>query len=223
MSANKVQRMRRRMLTHHLPFLLLSAVGFAALYFTRPYTDVVARASFATAYPALVFLAWTLLIGPWNVLRGRRNPVSTDLRRDVGWWAGGLCLAHSVIGQCVHLRGKPWLYYLEQKRGHLVLRRDVFGFSNYTGLAAALVVIVLLATSNDYFLRRLGTPGWKSLQRWNYAAFVLTAAHALGYQWNQKGSLDFHVTLYVCIALTVVVQTAGFARRKMAKADAVRV
>ncbi len=52
------------------------------LYVTRPYKDVITKISFATAYPALVFLAVTLLIGPWNVLREKRNPLSGDLRRD---------------------------------------------------------------------------------------------------------------------------------------------
>ncbi len=96
---------------------------------------------------------------------------------DVGWvWAGGLSVLHSAIGQCVHLRGRPWLYYIYDPKQHrgFALRRDVFGFSNDTGLLAALVVIALLATSNDYFLcRRWAGRGWKRLQRWNYAAFAL--------------------------------------------------
>jgi sulfoxide reductase heme-binding subunit YedZ len=99
-------------LRHYLPLLLLSFVSVAVLYSTRPYTDVLSRASFATAYPAMVLLAATLLIGPWNWLRKKPNPVSSDLRRDLGIWAGFLALLHTAVGQCVHLRGRPWLYYV---------------------------------------------------------------------------------------------------------------
>jgi sulfoxide reductase heme-binding subunit YedZ len=158
------------------------------------------------------------LIGPWNVLLRRRNPVSSDLRRDVGIWAGVFCLLHSVIGQCVHLRGRPWLYYVydgkRELRHSVPLRHDLFGFSNDTGLLSALVVIVLLATSNDYALRKLGTPEWKQLQRWNYAAFALGAAHTIGYQWSQKQNLPFHVIAWICIALTAGMQTVGWWKRR---------
>ena len=59
-------------------------------------------------------------------------------------------------------------------RKHLVLlRHDLFGFADYTGLSSALVLVPLLATSSDYVLRAMGTPCWKQLQRWNYSAFVL--------------------------------------------------
>ena len=216
MSPVQGQRIQYRLLAHHLPFLLLSGAGFVALYYTRPYRDVIARSSFATAYPALVFLTASLLIGPWNVLRRKRNSVSSDLRRDVGIWAGALSVAHSVIGQNVHLRGRPWLYYIYDPKQHhsIALRHDLFGFSNDTGLLSALVVIALLATSNDFALRRLGTPQWKQLQRWNYAAFVLAAAHTIGYQLPQKQNVSFHVTAFLCIAITLAMQTAGFLRRK---------
>jgi len=95
---------------HHLPLCLLSLASAAALYVTRPYKDVITKLSFATAYPALILLAATLLIGPWNTLRKERMPVSSDLRRYIGIWAGIVGLLHAIIGQCVHLRGRPWLY-----------------------------------------------------------------------------------------------------------------
>jgi len=209
------QGLGRRFLVHHLPLLLASALSVSALYVTRPYRDVWARASFATAYPALVLLAISLLIGPWNVLRKRGNPVSIDLRRDIGIWAGMLSVVHSVIGQNVHLRGRPWLYYVYESRLHhtFPVRHDLFGFANYTGAASALLLMVVLATSNDYSLRALGTPRWKQLQRWNYAAFALAAAHSIGYQLPQKQGFSFHLTVTICIAITLLLQTMGYVRR----------
>lgn len=211
----KQSRTKKRLVRHHLPLLALSSVSVALLYFTRPYRDVITRASFATAYPALGLLAATLAIGPWNVLRKRRNPKSSDLRRDLGIWAGILGLTHSVIGQTVHLRGRPWLYYVyeHRERHTIALRHDLFGFSNYTGAISALLILALLTTSNDYSLRALGTPRWKQLQRWNYAGFALAAAHTIAYQSSEKQSVLFISSVILSLAIILSLQIAGYMRR----------
>src|ERR1700709_1246365 len=112
------KRLRRRFILHHVPLCAFALLSIVGLYCMRPYRDVLSRASFATAYPALVLLSATLLTGPWNVLRQQRNPVSSDLRRDIGIWAGILGAVHSVVGQNVHLRGRPWLYYIYANKDH---------------------------------------------------------------------------------------------------------
>jgi sulfoxide reductase heme-binding subunit YedZ len=207
-------RLRKRLIRHHLSLLILSSSGAAALYFTRPYPDVLTRLSFSTAYPAMILLGFTLLTGPWNLLRRRGNPVSSDLRRDVGIWAGILGIAHTAVGQCVHLRGRPWHYYVYGAQDHhRGLRHDLFGFANYTGAIAVVLLALLLATSNDYSLRRFGTTGWKRLQRWNYALFALAAAHAIGYLVIEKQKISFDTAIAVCIMLTVIMQISGFAMR----------
>jgi sulfoxide reductase heme-binding subunit YedZ len=121
----------------------------------------------------------------------------------------------------MHLRGRPWLYYIYGANEHRTfpLRHDLFGFSNYTGAVSVLVIIALLAMSNDFSLRALGTPRWKQLQRWNYVAFALAAAHTIGYQVPQKGNSAFHWTAGICIAITLAMQTAGFMRRRAATAQ----
>jgi methionine sulfoxide reductase heme-binding subunit len=195
-----------------VPLCLLSLTCTVALYVTRTYNDVITRLSFATAYPALILLAATLLIGPWNTLRKQRMPVSSDLRRDIGIWAGFMGLVHAVIGQNVHLRGRPWRYdmYEHRKHGPTGLRHDLFGFNNFTGLIATVVLIVLFATSNDWYLRRLGSRKWKTIQRWNYACFALTGAHTLGYQIMEKQKAPFLVTSALCLFLTLILQAFGF-------------
>jgi sulfoxide reductase heme-binding subunit YedZ len=77
----------------------------------------------------------------------------------------------------------------------------------------------LLATSNDYSLRRLGTPRWKQLQRWNYFGFALAAAHAIGYQLIEKQRASFVVVVAACILITVCLQTAGYLKRRAALAS----
>jgi len=209
-------RMQRRILWHHLPFGALSAFAIWVLYITRPYPDVITRLSFATAWPGLVLLAVTLVIGPWRTLRGKAPVLSSDLRRDIGIWAGIVGVAHAIIGNCVHLRGRPWLYYVYEKmREHVIpIRHDMFGFANFTGLFAALILLALLVTSNDASLRKLGLPGWKSLQRWNYACFGLTVCHTFGYLIGIE-SLEAAaiITASLCVAITTWLQWEGWRAR----------
>jgi sulfoxide reductase heme-binding subunit YedZ len=212
-------RMKDRLWRHHLPLALLSAAAIWFLYVTRPYPDVITRLSFATAWPGLVLLTMTLLIGPWRVLHGKAPVLSQDLRRDIGIWGGTLGVLHAVIGNCEHLRGRPWLYYVYEKaQEHLVpIRHDLFGFSNFTGLFAGLILLALLATSNDASLRKLGNPQWKSLQRWNYACFGLTALHTFGYligiQSLKWGAI---VTAILCVTLALWLQVLGYRLRQRA-------
>lgn len=217
----KSHRLGRRLLLHHLPLFVLSSGAVAWLWFTRPYHDVWMKGSFSTAYPALILLLATLIIGPLNILLRRRNPISIDLRRDLGIWAGILALVHTAIGQNVHLRGRPWLYYVYEHRSrHLLpIRHDIFGLANYSGAFCTLVVILLLASSNDYSLRRIGTLPWKKLQRWNYAAFVLLAIHALAYEKGiETQKLAFVATTIAGLLITLILQLCGLALRRSAAA-----
>lgn len=211
-------RLSRRLVRHHLPLGLVTLVSAVVLYITRSYPDVITRLSFASAYPALVLLGATLVIGPLKMLTGDRLAISFDIRRDVGIWAGITGIFHAVIGQCVHLRGRPWLYYIYenwQRKHFLPIRHDLFGLANYTGIVAVVVLIILLATSNDAMLRKLGTPGWKQLQRWNYVCFALTAVHTLTYQTGiETARFSLVGTALVTIVITLWFQLVGYNRRR---------
>jgi sulfoxide reductase heme-binding subunit YedZ len=158
----------------------------AADYTLIPSPDVHHKLSMASAYSALAFFVVSLCLGQWSVLRSRPNPVSFDLRRDIGSSAAGLiALFHAGVGLTVHLRGRMWMYFL--KRLHpLTLQTTRLGFSNYTGLATAMVLLLLLLISNDISLRKLGIKRWKALQRFSYLAFALTMAHGAAYQLVEK-------------------------------------
>lgn len=209
-------RLRRRLYQHHASILIASTVSIYLLFITRPYTDMLSKLSFATAYPALVLLVVTLLIGPWNTVAAKRVPVSSDLRRDFGIWAGILGLFHAAIGQNVHLRGRPWLYYVYEhhRNGPSGVRHDLFGIANLTGLIATVILLLLFVTSNDYSLRALGTPRWKQIQRWNYVCFGLTGIHAIGYQTIEKQQMGFVIAASGCLSLTLILQCTGFYLRR---------
>lgn len=184
------------------------SITFLAYAATAP-PDVRHRLSMATAYSGLIFLAASLWLGPWNVLRRRPNPTSFDLRRDVGIWTGILAILHTAIGLTVHLRGRMWMYFFKALHP-LHLQNTQFGFANFTGLAAALLFLMLLAISNDLSLRALKANRWKSLQRWTYVAFVLTAAHGIAYQLTEKRHAPWVLVFALVIAAVAAGQILGF-------------
>ena len=150
-----IQRSKRHFI------LAAAAVAIVALaYAATPPPDVRHRLSMATAYAGLVFLAVSLWLGPWNVLRQRPNFTSFDFRRDVGIWTGILAIVHTAIGLTVHLRGRMWMYFFKGLHP-LKLQNTQFGFANFTGLGAALLFLMLLAISNDLSLRTLKARRWK--------------------------------------------------------------
>lgn len=190
---------------------MLTTLAITALFWElfAARKDVISRLSIATAYPALLLTTAALLLGPWNVLRGHDNPVSFDLRRDLGIWAGIMALVHTGIGLNVHLRGRPWLYFVDQ---HNRVRHDLFGFGNDTGLIGAFLFLLLLAISNDLSLRRLGTRKWKSLRRWTYLAVALTLMHAVAYQLIEEREAAYKSVLWGVIAVVAAFQVAGWWR-----------
>ncbi len=195
----------------HLALAALAAVITGVVYLLTPPPDVRHRLSMGTAYAALAFVAGSLWLGPWNVLRRRPNPVSFDLRRDIGIWAGALAIVHTGVGLTVHLRGRMWMYFV--KRFHpLRIQNNQFGLANYTGLIAALLFLMLLIISNDLSLRKLGTNRWKGLQRYAYVAAGLSVVHGILFQLVEKRHLGWLVVFYLLIAMVLGIQMAGFFR-----------
>jgi methionine sulfoxide reductase heme-binding subunit len=194
-----IERSRR-----HIVLGILAAIITMCVYFATPPPDIRHRFSMGTAYASLAFFAVSLWLGPWNVLRRRSNPVSFDLRRDIGIWTGILALLHTAVGLTVHLRGRMWMYFF--KHLHPIrLQNTQFGFANYVGLGSAVLFIALLAISNDLSLRNLGVHRWKSVQRWTYGAFGLTVAHGIAYQLVEKRPLPWVLAfLFVVISVTAI-------------------
>jgi sulfoxide reductase heme-binding subunit YedZ len=206
----------RRLVRHYLVLALASGAMMLAVSFTVPSQDFLFRSSMATAYAGLALLGATLITGPWNVLRLRRNPVSSDLRRDMGICGAVLSLAHVVIGLQVHSRGAMIHYFLRPPdEGHASwgLRFDRFGLANYTGLGAALLIVLLAALSNDWSLRSLGGRRWKALQRNNYALFALVVIHGVAYQVLETRETPYPALFAAMVAVVLAIQWAGYRRR----------
>lgn len=203
-------RPTRRRLVRHLALAASVAAGGAVVVLLLDSEDWIFLLSMASAYTSLGLLGVTLLLGPWNVLSDRPNPVSTHLRRDIGIWAAILALLHVGLGLQVHFKGSMELYFLfPPGRGLIPLRYDAFGIVNWLGLVAGVIALVLLSISNDLALRKLGTRRWKTVQRWNYGLVGLVVIHAAGYQLIEDRAAPWMAAVLAVAVVVVVLQTMG--------------
>lgn len=203
---------------HHAILLISAGALLFILVKSIPGDDLMYLWSMGTGYVSIILLAATLLIGPLNIYTKRLNPVSTDLRRDMGIWCGLTGLAHLVIGIQVHM-GNIWLYFFKAVQGDdsYKLRSDLFGFSNYTGLIAGLILLVLLVLSNDISLKWLRSKQWKSIQRWNYFLFALVLVHGIMYQIIEKRIVVIIFLFSVIMLLPLIGQSIGFTMNRKNK------
>lgn len=198
---------RHRLLFHHLPLALVSAVLFAMFLGLTPFTtneghgdifsgvfpqqrdggapadpatgrSLLSQFTVASGYLAVVFLTITLLIGTANLLLRKRNPISSYLTRDVGIWVVLATVAHVIPGLLVHSPASGFFAYFIADGRPLT---NSFGLGNWTGLAALVIVVGLLAISTDRSLRELKAKRWKELQRLNYILFGLVVLHIFFY------------------------------------------
>jgi sulfoxide reductase heme-binding subunit YedZ len=200
--------LRRRVLLHHVPLALASAVTLVVLTALQPSHGgfSIARLTSPTGDVALVLLGVTLLIGPANLLFRRRNPVNSYLRRDVGAWTAIYSVAHVIVALQGHDGALAFVDYFVVDGRPLTTS---FGLGNWTGLAATVIVVLLLVISTDRYLRELKAKTWKNLQRLNYTLFALVTAHALFYGALRRLTSPFTLILVFTVTAVLVGQTIG--------------
>src|SRR5919106_6069773 len=160
----------------------------------------------ATGYVATGLLALTLLVGPGYLLLRRRNPISTYLARDAGTWAAGASIVHVIFGFEAHASVTNPLPMFVQDGSPLTTS---FGLGNWTGLAATVILVALLATSSDFALRKLKARRWKRIQRLNYALFALVIAHAFYYGAVLRTDSPYPMLLLLSVIAVLVGQAVG--------------
>jgi sulfoxide reductase heme-binding subunit YedZ len=194
------------------------------LSFELPDRFSMSQMTIATGYVATALLGLTLLIGPANLLLRRRNPVSTYLARDTGTWAAIFSIVHVILGLQLHGRGGAFgfLNYFVARNGSVLT--NSFGLGNWTGLAALVIVVGLLALSTDRTLRELKAKRWKNLQRLNYALFALAVLHAFFYGALLRMTSPFTLVLIGTVVAIFVGQLAGIwlFRRRLSRTAASR-
>jgi methionine sulfoxide reductase heme-binding subunit len=210
---SKLSYWERRLARHALLGLASLSVG-ALIWAVSSHRSRVEGISFATAYAGLAMLAVALVLGPLNLMRQRPNPVSTDLRRDVGLWAGLWGVVHTIAGLQVHMGGDLRRYFFPGANGSPVSRStETFVTANYLGLIAAFLLIVLMLLSNDVALKTLGVATWKWLQRSSYVVLALVVIHGALYQLLEKRRVGFVLAFLVVTGFAVLVQAAGVRAR----------
>jgi len=198
----------KRLVTY-VVLALLSAAGCYLTFLLEPEFNIAQILTVGLGYVALIFTVATLLIGPLNLLRQRRNPVNINLRRDTGIWAAITGVLHVWFGFQVHLGGEIVRYFFEVvDHGYRPLL-NLFGLSNYVGAAATLVLVTLLTLSNDLTLRWLKGGWWKWLQRLNYILILLVVAHTFGYQVVVERALILPLATVGLVVLVLAAQATG--------------
>ncbi|VAW52944.1 hypothetical protein MNBD_GAMMA05-1884 [hydrothermal vent metagenome] len=200
----------------HFTLAGITGTGIAIFSLILDTDSTIFMLSMATAYIGTLLIALTLVLGPLNILRGKNNPTSSYLRRDIGIWAGLVSIAHVVFGLQRHFDGKIWRYFLsEPEKGQgLIMRIDAFGLTNYVGLIATILCIVLLAISNNVSLKKLGAIQWKNIQRFNYLFFILVIGHGFMFQFVVKRPLSFVLVVGLAAVMAASMQWKAFNFRK---------
>lgn len=192
----------------HIGLLVITLFG---LYLTRlyvPYASLEYLLTIGCAYLSLLYIGITLCIGALKLLRQRRMPVNVDLRRDIGIWAGITGLIHVMFAFGTRYNGEILRYFFYPDS--FVPLLTPFGLANDFGLAATLVLILLLVTSNDWSLRKLRGKRWKALQRFNYLLVALTLLHTFLYQDISRREPIFTNLTLILMLTVLLIQAFGF-------------
>lgn len=207
-----------RRLIRHLSLAAVFALGTIGLFILSRGPSAVQRLSLATAFVGLAFLGATLMVGPVNERLRRPNPVSTNLRRDIGIWAAVGGVIHTIVGLQVHMKGDILRYFMPDPVSASLSKGTLaFLSANYTGLGAAVLLLVLLSISNNVALRTLGTARWKRIQRLNYLLFALVVVHGALYLLVDKSRWMIVVPFVAIVAIVVEVQLSGRVARQASR------
>jgi sulfoxide reductase heme-binding subunit YedZ len=126
-------------------------------------------------------------------------------------WAAIVSVIHVIAGFFVHgppaPLGERILFYFFAPDGRPLT--NTFGWANWTGLAATIIVVGLLVISNNVALRKLKARKWKNLQRLNYALFALVIAHAIYYGALLRIRSISTLLLGIIVILVLVGQAVG--------------
>ena len=176
-----------------------SAVGLVSLalvglfWASRPEWTADMRLWRAVGDASIVLLAVSLALGP----AGRLFPVVARLarwRRQFGIWTALTGLVHTVLvlwGWVAFDLGRLMGYEFVPQLGRTARLEPGFGLANLMGLVAMGWLLVLLATSSDWAVRRLGAGVWSWVQGFAHVVFYLSVLHA-AYFLYMHYTLSFH-------------------------------
>jgi methionine sulfoxide reductase heme-binding subunit len=167
-------------------------------------------------YPLWAFLSLFPLVWMWQAATSANDRIVHILVHPTGEWAARLLIVTLMVTPLSMIfKGSALSRWLRKSRRYLgvaafayALLHTVFYVVDkgsldrvaaelprlyiWTGWLAFAIFIPLAVTSMDYFVRLMG-PRWKKLQRWVYAAAVLTLVHwASLHDWGHPASALIH-------------------------------
>jgi nitrite reductase/ring-hydroxylating ferredoxin subunit/DMSO/TMAO reductase YedYZ heme-binding membrane subunit len=170
--------------------------------------------AFGTA--ALLVLSVVLAIGPLCRLDPRFLPLLYN-RRHLGVTTCLLALSHGAFAIVqFHALGdiNPLVSVLVTSGDYLSLTDFPY---QQLGLVALAILVMMAATSHDFWLRTLSPPVWKSLHMLVYAAYALVVAHVA------LGALQAETTpvlaFLLCAGVVVVIGLHLFAAHRERRGD----
>jgi len=209
-------------LSRHLMVLLLAALLTSLFLVVHSKWAPIHRWNRAFADASLVLLAATMMIGPVVRLRGTWGWL-VPWRRELGIHAMGFGAIHLLLVLDGWIEWDfPRLFGLlaHPIRGDYVMAEHGFGLANVLGIAALVYGAVLVATSNEYAVRRLGGSVWKFVQLGAYVLWALVVIHTAYFLFMHF--LHYHRPLpdpnplqwpFIALVATVVIlQSAATAR-----------
>ena len=213
---------------------LLSLVLVGVFWASRPQWTADMRLWRAVGDASIVLLALSLAVGP----AGRLFPAVARIsrwRRQLGIWTALTGLVHTVLvlwGWVAFDLGRLMGYEFVPQLGRTARLEPGFGLANLMGLVAMAWLLVLLATSSDRAVRRLGPGVWTWLQGFAHVAFYLVVLHA-AYFLYMHYTLSFHrgvppdpnwfrVPLLVLAGALLALQIASSIRSARSRGSAAR-
>ncbi|VAW30321.1 hypothetical protein MNBD_CHLOROFLEXI01-2239, partial [hydrothermal vent metagenome] len=102
--------------------------------------------------------------------------------REAGIWFGLMAFLHTFLVWDGWARWDVWRflgYEFIPELGRLARLEPGFGLSNLIGMVAVLLTLVLVGTSSNWAVSRLGATSWKWLQYGSYTVFYLVILHTI--------------------------------------------
>ena len=173
---------------------------------------------------ALLLLFFTLAIGPI----ARLWPPAARLvswRRETGIWYGLAAVAHTLLVFDGWTRW-DWLRFLGYEfipaLNRTARMEPGFGLANLIGLVAIFLTLLLVATSSNWAINKLGASAWKWLQYGSYTVFYLVVLHTMYFLFIHY-TVSFHrqvppdpnwfQTPFLILAFTIpLLQAAAFVK-----------
>ena len=171
-------------LRRHLLIALLTLILFAIAAASGPASGIEDRLSIVSAWLCLALLAYTLLIGPMQVMKTGRSIDNIYIRRDIGIWSAFIGLYHFNLANKLSMNSAYIDFFVNQATmpPAVELRSQLYSWGAILGYIIAVLFLLLLSLSSDLAIRLIGMRWWKRLQRSAYFAFAFTVIHAFAFQ-----------------------------------------